>query len=196
MIKRIILFLILTCMITSCSLLSPVKSDYTTYVLRNNPCVSAQRQTNSILYVAPVEADPLYDTDYMAYSTHPIQVEYYAKNKWADTPARMLKPLILQTLRGTHHFRAITTSPNVPFTYRLNTNILELRQVFTCTGSYVAFRLHVEVVRASTGKIIVSRELCSTRIMCKPNPYSGAWAANQAVANVLEQLGILMSHIN
>src|SRR5258708_2281140 len=118
---KIILLVLSSILLSSCSLLSPVKNDYTTYVINTMPCVMKKAYHPVILFVTPVDADSLYSTDDMAYSTQCYQVDYFSKNKWADAPARMLQPLILQTLRCTHHFHAVTTSPNaIRYHYILN----------------------------------------------------------------------------
>jgi cholesterol transport system auxiliary component len=184
-------------LLTSCSLISPARqADYTTYVIRNIPCVHDYPKGHGIIFVMPVAADPLYDTDNMAYSRHPYQVEYFAKNKWADTPARMTRSLIVESLKTTHHFRAITTSSNVAgINYILNTKIIELKQVFTGCTSYVVFRMNVEIINAKTRKIIASRELCSTHTAHQNTPYGGVVAANQCATDVIQQLEIfVVSH--
>ncbi len=191
MMIRNIFILAISIILTSCSVFSPVKSDYTTYVLRIIPCETRYATRNITLFVTPVEADPLYESDNMAYSTHPYQVEYYAKNKWAETPANLFKPLMIKTLRDTHHFRAVTTSQNVAqYQYVLNTRIIELRQVFSGCTSYVVFRLNVEIVNAKTRKIIASREFRSTHMAYARTPYAGVLAANKCVADVLNELAI------
>lgn len=187
MIKNIFIFLLII-LLSSCSLLGPVKSDYTTYVVRTVPCKVRLANTHKVLYVSPVETDPLYDTDNMAYSVHPLQVEYYAKNKWAETPANMIQPLIIKTLRDTQHFRAVTTSQNVQHDYILNTKITELRQVYNAHSTYAEFRLLAEIVNTRTGKIIATQEFMCREPMCQRNPYGGASAANITVANVMDQL--------
>src|SRR5437763_916715 len=100
-------------LLSACSLLPPVKSDdITNYVLNSIPCVRHHSRHCINLYVATIVSYPLYDTDNMAYSTHPYVIEYFAKNKWADTPARLLRPLVVKTLQDTHYFHAVTTSSN------------------------------------------------------------------------------------
>lgn len=187
---RLLLFFIPTfVLLSACSFLQPVKTDYNTYVLNTVPYPEVKPCRHITLIVTPVEADPLYDTDNMAYTNQPYHVDYFAKNKWADTPARMVQPLLLQTLRNTHHFHAITTSRNaLRYNYVLNTKILELRQVFKCNTSYVIFRIHAEIISAKTGQIIAAREFTDIEEARQLSPQGGIPAANIAVANVLSQL--------
>lgn len=46
-----------------------------------------------VLLVSPVLAAPGYDGSDMAYMRHPHELEYFAKHRWVDAPARMLDPL-------------------------------------------------------------------------------------------------------
>jgi cholesterol transport system auxiliary component len=185
---KFLFIILMIALLSSCSLLSPLKADYTTYVFNTLPCKVKYSPANITLFVATVSADPLYETDDIAYSSHPLQVEYFAKNKWADTPARMLRPLIINTLQGTRHFRVITTSQNTQYDYILSAKIEELQQVFTAHSSYVVFRLHVEIINPKTGRIVRAREFISSKITCQCTPYSGVVAANRAITQVLAEL--------
>lgn len=186
----IITCLMLVSFLSGCSMLGPVKTDnYTTYVLDSVPSTKKGYRENISLYVAPTEADPLYNTNGMAYSEQAHQVNYFAKNKWSDTPAKMLQPLIVQTLRNTNHFHAVTTSTSATrYDYVLNTKLIELRQLFVCGTSYVKLRLNAEIIDARTGRIIASKQFNVKQPTCAANPYGGVVAANEAVSIVLRQL--------
>ena len=185
-----ILLLVLVFLLSSCSLLTPVKSDdATNYVFNRLPCVRTYAKHNITLYVAPIASDPVYDTDNMAYSRHPYVIEYFAKNKWADTPAQLLKPLVLKTLRDTNHFHAVTSSPHsIRYDYVLNLRVIELNQVFYTHSSCERFILHAEIVNSRTGKIVASREFVVVKPALYRSPYGGVAAANRAVEDALEQL--------
>ena len=188
MVKRALLIVSLSILVSGCSMFGPVKTDnYTTYVLDTVPYTKKGYHENVTLYVASVEADPLYNSNGMAYTDQPYQVDYFAKNKWSDTPARMLQPLIVQTLRNTHRFHAITTSSNTRSDFVLNTKIIELRQLFVCKSSYIKFRLNAEIVDARTGHIIASKQF-NVNQPASLNPQSGVEAANRAVGVALKQL--------
>lgn len=180
---------VLILLMSGCSMFSPVQSNYTTYVLNASPSVPRRANHNEVLFVSQVTADPLYNTSEMAYTSSAYKVEYFAKNKWADEPAKMLQPLILQTLRDTHRFRAVTSSTNaVRSDYVLNVDLIELRQVFLAKSAYVVFEINAEIINARTGRIIATRRLSAEEGMQCMTPYSGVAAANRAVAVVLRKL--------
>lgn len=191
MIRELIKFILIMVMFTlaGCSLLSPVKTDnYTSYVISSIPHVAVRPDHSSTIFVSPVDANPSYITDDMAYTEQQYHIEYFAKNKWLNPPAIMLRPLIAKTLRNTKHFHAVTTSARlIQYDYVLNTKILELVQVFSCGCSFVRFKLYAEIVDAKTGRIIATKEFAAT-VDAPPNPYGGVVAANQAVEIVLNQL--------
>ena len=77
-----------------------------------------------ILLISVPETIPVYNTTEMAYMIKPYQIAYFSLNQWAETPAEMLQPLLVQTLQNTHHFKAIVTPPySGHFDYVLNTQI-------------------------------------------------------------------------
>lgn len=176
--------------LTSCSIFSPIKTQsYNNYLLNEIPSVSKNKRHPITLFVSPVDADSLYNTNAMAYTAHPYQLDYFAKNKWADTPAKMLQPLIVQTLNNTHYFHAVTTSANVTTSdYILNTKILELRQLFFLHSSRLIFRLNAEIINAKTGDVIANKQFLIDNNVNQYGPYGGVIAANNAVAIVLKQL--------
>ena len=70
-----------------CTLLTPVKTDTTTYVLNGIPS-DLPRQTGpsgSLLVLVP-ETAPLYATRRMAYSTQAFQIGYFNESEWALAP--------------------------------------------------------------------------------------------------------------
>lgn len=185
--KSLILILIFS--LSGCTMFSPVKTNnYTSYVLCAVPQGTIKPYHHSTIFISPVDANPSYSSDDMAYIEQPYHIEYFAKNKWLNPPAVMLRPLIVKTLRNTKHYHAVTTSTRlVQYDYMLNSKILELVQVFSCNCSHVRFKLYAEIVDARTGRIIAAKEFAAT-VDAPPNPYGGVFAANQAVEIVLGQL--------
>jgi len=176
--------------IAGCSILSPVKPrTYTKYVLNSYPAIVKRAYFHGTLYVNAVKADPLYETDKMAYTSHSYRVDYFAKSKWADTPARMLQPLIMKTLQNTHYFDAVTSSTSsIRYDYILNVQLSELRQVFLIHSSYVVLKIHAELINAKTGIIIASKEMISEVPARSMNPFGGVVAANTALSITLKKL--------
>ncbi len=186
--KRFMMLLAITTL-SGCSMLSPVKSDYTEYVINAMPDSTGKGYGRGTLYIAPITAAALYNTDQMAYTSHLYQVEYFAKNKWSEPPAKMLQPLVLQTLQKTHYFHAVTSATVAVNTdYVLNIELLELRHIFTSCSSYVVVKVNAEMINAKTGRIIASKKISTEVSAHYPTPFSGVIAANQATAAMLAKL--------
>lgn len=182
--------LLIVLLLSSCSIFPPVKTDnYTSYVINTVPDVTRQSSGHKTLYVSQVAANPFYDTNEMAYSTQPYQVDYFAKNKWSEPPAKMLRPLIIQSLQNTKHFHAVTsTTSSVSYDYILNVKLIELRQLFICKSSFVILKINAEIINARSGKIIASRRFVIRKSVRYLSPFGGVVAINKAVEEMLKEL--------
>jgi cholesterol transport system auxiliary component len=65
-----------------------------------------------ILLVSVPVAEPGYETTKMVYLKRPYELEPYAVNQWADTPARMFASLMNETLSRTGTWRAVVPLPS------------------------------------------------------------------------------------
>jgi cholesterol transport system auxiliary component len=178
-------------LLTSCSVFSPVKTRiYNNYVINQIPHVTKRPYGKYILFVNPIKSNPLYDTNGMAYTAHPYRVEYFAKNRWADKPSKMLQSLISKSLQNSQFFNAVTSSAGnkIRYDYILNVQLTELRQVFLMHSSYVIFSIHVEIIDTSTYKIVASKELKTEVPVRIRSPLGGVISANQAVSITLKRL--------
>src|SRR5437868_5995250 len=116
---------------SACSLLTPVNSEHTKYILdavpKNLPKYHSQRPV--VLKVAMPTTQPVYNTTKMIYSIQTFQLQEYALNEWAKTPSEMLQPMIVDSLLSTRYFKAIITSPDMGnYDYLLNTQIYQVLQ--------------------------------------------------------------------
>lgn len=187
--KKIGLFCILLGL-SGCSLLSPVKvGPEHVYMLTATSTPIVKRNSHLTLLVLPIESNDLYNTTLMAYTNKPYQLSYFSKNGWAEPPAKMLQPLLIQTLQNTHFFRAITTFPT-QYDYALSVQLLELKQNFLCRTSVIQLKLRAQIINASTNVIIATKQFSLTRVAPCPNPYGGVIAANEATAAALSQIAL------
>src|SRR5512136_1006658 len=87
-------------LLAACVAVQPPEADHaSTYVLEAKPAAGAPRpKRDLVLEVSVPRARPGFDTPLMAYTQQASALEYFAKNRWADTPARMLAPLLVQAL--------------------------------------------------------------------------------------------------
>lgn len=176
--------------LTSCSLLTPVKSKPDTkYMIATIPeIVPTSHARSATIMVMQPDTVPAYSTTDMAYSCKPFQIAYYAQNRWAETPSQMLMPLIVQTLQNTHRFHAVVSPPIVSgYDVVLSTTILKLQQDYTCRPPKLKFRARAQLINANTNRVIATKEFCVRESM-EPCPYGGVIAANEAVKQFLQEL--------
>ncbi len=111
----------------------------------------------TLLVTLPRE-EPGFDTVRMAYLRGPNAVSYYADSQWADTPARMLAPLIVQALERTGRWRAVVRTPTaVAASFRLDTEDLVLGQEFFARPSRVRLALRAVLVDTREDSVVAAR---------------------------------------
>ena len=131
---------------------------------------------------------PGYDTPKMAYMTLPHRIDYFARNRWVDTPGRMLYPILIESL--SRRFSRVERAPSRG-DVTLSTEIVMLRQEFSGKSS----RIHL-VLRA----MLESGGQSRTRTFeifedCPENtPYGGVLAANRAAARLASELSDFCAH--
>jgi len=162
-----------------------------TYVLEHagdtTPTQSAANGT-TLRISMPVSAPELASSR-MAYVEQPYRIDYFAQHAWADTPARMLKPLLTQYLTGSGLFRVVfADSAGVDETLRLDSNIIELLQWFTPTSSEIHLAIRFDLIDVEHRRILLSQTISITEVATAREPYAGVIAANRAVQRALDQL--------
>lgn len=180
------------CLLTSCSVFSPVKVDQqTTYVINTLP-VSPKKATRHVtLLVTSPEINALYRTREIAYTISPYQIAYFSKNAWAQRPSDMMYPLLIQTLQNTHHFHAVVTS-SIPtnYDYVLNTQIQELLQDYMHPTGLIHLTVRAQLIKVATNRVIATRVLTLVEPFSQKTPYAGVVATNQVTAEMLRQLAV------
>lgn len=141
------------------------------------------------LEVSPTRAAPGYDTARMAYMRQPYALEYFAKNRWADAPAKMLGPLLVRALEQRTGFRAVAPAAGmVKGDLRLDTEIILLQQEFTTSPSRLHLRLRAQLVEASSRRVVAARVFEAFEDAPSDDPYGGVVAANRVLPRLLEQI--------
>lgn len=191
LIKRIMLLLMLSLLLSACSLLAPVKlenvNSYVVNAVPNTPKKYSMRYKT--IMVAQPDASGPFNTTQMAYTTERYQMAYFAKNRWVDTPPQMLQPLIVQTLQNTHYFAAVgTIKSGGCYQYALYTQLLNFEQVFQGRSSSMHIALRAQLVRNSDHRVMATKEFAVIEPSPENSPYGGVIAANRGVAKILAQL--------
>lgn len=177
-------------LLSACSFLSPVKVDLPDkYILNNVPTVVPTKKTRStILLVSIPETRPIYNTTQMVYTSRPYQISYFSKNEWAETPAQMLHPLLIQTLQKTYAFKAIVSPPyNGRYDYIINTEILELKQDFNCPRPMLVMSVRAQILKMSINQVIATKQFTVRLPIPSGTPYGGVIAANHGIVSILRR---------
>jgi cholesterol transport system auxiliary component len=142
-----------------------------------------------VLAVSMPRARPGFDTSQMVYVRQSHELEYFAVNRWADTPARMLAPLLQQTLEQTGAFRAVVPTPGtVPTNIRLDTELVRLQQDFGTTPSRIEITLRAQLIDVPNKRVIAAKVFNETENTPSEDAYGGVIAANRALQRVLGQV--------
>lgn len=185
---------ILALAIGGCSVLPPAPPPDNIYLLeaRNilalpQPVASVRRDIT--LAVGMPRARAGFDTSRMIWLRQPHALETYAHNRWADTPSRMLEPLIRQALQRSGAFRAVVPHPSaVAAGLRLDTELIRLHQDFTVKPSEVRLTLGAQLIDTATHRVIATAEFDETEKCDSEDAYGGVRAANRALERILARL--------
>jgi cholesterol transport system auxiliary component len=174
-------------LLASCSLLpQPAADEPALHVLEGRPAVVAQTRREFVLAVNAPRAAPGYDSAAMVYVQKAHALDHYATHRWADTPARMLGPLLLRALEDTGGFRAVVPAGNgLQADLRLDTEIVWLRQSFLSRPSRVEFTLRVQLVDVPGRRVLDTRYLELTQEAPSDDAPGGVTAANVAMRRAL-----------
>jgi cholesterol transport system auxiliary component len=173
-------------LLAGCSALQAPHIEYThLYLLDAQPTATVGTKHNRVLAVSPTTARSGYDTPQIAYLRQPLELEYFATHRWADTPAHMIKPLLTQALTA----QFITAAPGqVTAHLRLDTELIRLQQDFTSQPSRVQITLRAQLIDVQEKRIIAVREFDETEPSASEDAYGGVLAANRALLRILKQI--------
>jgi len=168
----------------------PPTQDVNLYLLdAQAPIKHAAVKRKLVIEVGVPRALPGFDTPQMAYVQQPYKLDYFAVNRWTDTPAHMLAPLLAQTLERSGAFRAVVRAPSaVPADLRLDTELVRLQQDFRVKPSKVEFTLRAQLVDLRHDRVLATRVFDETASAPSENPYGGVIAANRALQRILKDI--------
>lgn len=177
-------------LVGSCSILQPANiQSMNTYALGAEFEQSAGPQNLLTLLVSKPTARPGFDGTGMVYIQKPHELNYFAKNQWVDSPAKMLAPLLVQSLERRSHFRAvIQNSGSATADVRLDTEIIRIQQVFLTQPSTLQLTIRVQLIDIPGKKVLATKEFDVSENASSEDAYGGVIAANLAVKNLLNQI--------
>lgn len=143
------------------------------------------------LIINPPHAAAGFDSRRIIYVREPHRLEYFANSEWADTPARMIAPLIVAALEKTTSFRAILLTPSAAVgDLRLDVEIVRLQHEFDRSPSQVRFTLRAYLIDTETRQVLAREEFDESVPALQDTPYGGVIAANGAVRKVMARLAV------
>ncbi len=191
---RMRVLMVVSCVaLSACTLIKPPATvPLQSYVMElpgASRAANTARPQGATLVVAELRTRPGYDTPRMAYVKRDYTLDYYANSQWADTPARMLQPLLVNALESTEHFSAVLRAPApVVAGLRLDAEIVRLEQVFTTIPSHMRISLRVLLIDTRKGQVLGQRELDADAPALSDDAYGGVRALNKALAPLLNDV--------
>jgi cholesterol transport system auxiliary component len=177
--------------LAACATVTPGLGDgrSQTHVLGGAVPAGVTSGTGPVLLVAPPGVRPGLDSTRMAYVERAYELGYFGRNQWADTPARMLSPLLVRSLEGSGSFRAVVASPSPALAgLRLETELLALQQEFLTRPSVGRLALRAQLVDLPGRQVIATGVFEAAEPAPSDDPYGGVVALNRALERVLAEL--------
>ena len=152
----------------------------------NKPALPAE---GPVLLVSPPKAWPGYDTARIAYVKENPRLDYYAKNEWADHPARMIEPLLVKALEASGRFNAVVSvGVGIPAQLRLDTEIIHLRQTFLTNPSQGQLAIRAQLIDLAQQRVLGTQTFNATVPAATDDPSGGVTALHQALDQVLDAI--------
>lgn len=149
---------------------------------------SAPTSSHLVLLVSSLQSVG-YDARHMAYSMRPYERTFYAFSQWADTPPRLIQPLVVQTMEASGYFRAvIESSSSSPADVRLDLDLLVLQHEYDATWSQGRMVIRAQLNDLTTNGIMGTRIFEATAPAPMETPYGGVLALNVALETILAEL--------
>jgi cholesterol transport system auxiliary component len=187
--RRIVLAVAPALMLAACAL-APAEPPVTSALLDQMPLeIPKGMRSATTLIVFPVDARPAVDGTPMAYTLRAHHLAYFAHNRWAESPAQMLQPLLLRTLEATGAFTAVVMPPHrTTGAQGLRVEIVDLVQDFAQEPPVLRLALRARLSDEAANRVIATREFRVQERMEQEAPAAGVAAANAAVARTLAEL--------
>ena len=149
----------------------------------------ANVQRNLVLAISEPRARPGFDTSRMVYVQQLHELNYFVASRWADTPAHMLEPLLVQAMEQTGGFRAVVQTPGaVPADVRLDTELIRLQHDFVTRPSRVQLTLRAQLIDVRGQRVLAVKQFDESENAASDNAYGGVTTANRVLQGMLDQL--------
>jgi cholesterol transport system auxiliary component len=183
--------LTMTLLLSGCASMSaPQTISQSIYVLEAQPATNlTQVKRNLVLAVSTPRTRSGFDTVQIAYTKKPHELNYYLASRWAATPARMLEPLLLETLRQSGSFRSVVQIAGaVPADVILETELIRLQQNFEMSPSRAQLTLQAQLIDVRGKRVLAVKQFDVSENASSEDAYGGVTAVNRLLSRVLGQL--------
>jgi cholesterol transport system auxiliary component len=169
---------------------APQVASQNIYVLDAQPVAQTSPiKRDLVLAITPLQARPGFDTPQMIYTQQPHEVSSFVTNRWADTPAHMLEPLLVQAMEQTGSFRAVVQPRGaLPADVLLETELIRLRHDFATRPSRVQLTLRARLIDLRDKRVLAVKQFDDAENAASDDAYGGVAAANRVTQRVLKQL--------
>ena len=139
-------------------------------------------------------AAPGFESSRMAYVQIPHEVNYFSKSQWVETPAKMLTPLLVQSLEARGMWQSVIAMPtSIRGDYRLDLTHVVLVQEFLRYPSQLRLGWRGQLIHLQDRQIIGTKMFTVEEEALSEDAYGGVLAAQQAVNKLLNDLNEWLS---
>lgn len=140
------------------------------------------------LLIYPIQSSSLYNSTRIAYSLKQHEVAYYAKNEWADTPGRLLHPLIISSMENSGLFSAVVSTGSAAISdLGLDIELIDFIQIHEDGASNVQLNVRVQLLDLRK-RIVLGTENFSMKEKADDTPYGAVLAGNIASNRLIPAL--------
>ncbi len=182
--------------LSGCSLVREVHDPVRTYVLESEGAASGEdirpsasvKRLPSLLIGVPQSA-PGFESSRMAYVRVPHELNFFATSQWAESPARMLAPLLVQRLERSGVWNSVIQMPtSIRGDYRLELTNVTLVQEFLQDRSRMRLAWRGQLVNIKDRKVVGTRNFEREERAFSEDAYGGVFAAQQVASSLLNDL--------
>lgn len=165
------------------------------YLLEGSaPIATRPDPAGPTLSVSAMRAAAGFSSADMIYIEHAHQLQAFARHRWADSPARMLDPILVAAAEGSTLFANVAgAGSHAASDLLLDTELLRLAQVFEGEHSRIELTLRAGLIDSRSGRIIASQVFRVVQPVTGTGPYGGVQAGNRAVDLLTGELEIFLA---
>jgi len=177
--------------LAACTGLQPQPAENQNIYLLEVPSAAdlSHPKTGLVIEVETPSARAGFDTSQMAYTRRAGEIEYFSRNRWADTPAHMLAPALAQAIEHSGSFRAVVRAPGaVNVDLRLYSELVRLQQNFGVRPSRVEISVRVQLVGTAPPRALASAQFDEVEDAPSDDPYGGVMAADRSLSRLVRRI--------